>query len=409
MAPSFGELVGGKPTFREALTNHVARTLEKLRNQQMAAGAMTVFLHTNRFRQPVGQYANSRSFLLPIPTNLIPELTHYATLGLDSIYKPGYAYKKVGLRLSALQPDSHQTPDLFEGELDPRLTRLLPTVERINRQSCCQKLAKNEYICRYLETLALDKAINTALREQFGNQEAIPKAALLDCIKDYYGVTKLTTLTWRLHALTQEGVLTRVGFGLYRLNDRPLCWAEPTPALRLISNRLKIDIPLATCCVWDTRLLASLMIQQPMKHLQLVEVERDVAESVYNRLRFHGEPADYPPQSVYLYEDWLVLSRRGLPDDNPIIIKPLISEAPLRQQGEYVTAPLEKILVDLLADQEFYHAYREEAETMFRDALARFIVNRDKLRRYARRRNRLQQVQTLLTDAGSAAPAHSPS
>ncbi|ADB42797.1 Y-family DNA polymerase [Spirosoma linguale] len=132
VAPSFGELVGDRPTLYEALTNYVARASEKLRKQRLAAGAMTVFLHTNRFRAAVGQYSNSRSFTLPVPTNLIPELSHYAIKALDSIYKSGYAYQKVGLILSALQPDTHQTPDVFEGELDPRLLKLLPTVERLN-------------------------------------------------------------------------------------------------------------------------------------------------------------------------------------------------------------------------------------------------------------------------------------
>lgn len=134
VAPSFGELVGDRPTLHEAITNYVARASEKLRKHQLAAGAMTVFLHTNRFRAPVSQYSNSRSFALPIPTNLIPELSYYAIKALDSIYKPGYAYQKVGLILSALQPDIHQAPDIFEGELDPRLLRLLPTVERLNHK-----------------------------------------------------------------------------------------------------------------------------------------------------------------------------------------------------------------------------------------------------------------------------------
>lgn len=134
VAPSFGDLVGDRATLHEALTDYVARASEKLRKNRVAAGAMTVFLHTNRFRAAVGQYSNSRSFTLPVPTNLIPELAHYALLALDSLYKSGYAYQKVGLILSSLQPDSQQTPDLFEGELDPRLIKLLPTVERLNQK-----------------------------------------------------------------------------------------------------------------------------------------------------------------------------------------------------------------------------------------------------------------------------------
>ncbi len=134
VAPSFGDLIGDLRTLREALSNHIARASEKLRRQRLVAGAMTVFLHTNRFRAVQGQYANSRSVTLPVATNVVPELSHYAYQSLDSIYKPGYAYQKIGIIFSDLRPDSHQTPDIFEGELDPRLLRLLPTLEQVNKK-----------------------------------------------------------------------------------------------------------------------------------------------------------------------------------------------------------------------------------------------------------------------------------
>jgi len=79
-----------------------------------------------------------------------------------------------------------------------------------------------------------------------------------------------------------------------------------------------------------------------------------------------------------------------------IILKPLISEAPLQPLDRYVTAPLEKILVDLLADQPLFFAYQEELEYIVHTAFDKFIINRDKLRRYARRRNRVEQVDQLL-------------
>jgi len=273
-----------------------------------------------------------------------------------------------------------------------------------------QILANNIDICQNFDKrLILNKPIDIALRERFKSQETISKANLIDMLKLFYGEAKPTTLAWRLHELTQENVLARVGFGLYRLNDRPICPSEPSLTLRQISDRLKTERPLITCCVWDTRLLASLMIHQPMKHLQLVEVDRDASMAVYHLLRNWPEITDQNKQALYLYEDWLVLSRRGFIADNPVIIKPLVSEAPLVHHDGYTTAPLEKILVDLLADQELYHAYQEEVETMFRDALERFIVNRDKLRRYARRRNRFGQVQALLDDTTDSTPTHSPS
>ena len=49
-----------------------------------------------------------------------------------------------------------------------------------------------------------------------------------------------------------------------------------------------------------------------------------------------------------------------------------------------------------------HKAYQEELPYIVRTAFAKFVINRDKLRRYARRRNRLEQVEQLL---GQSPPA----
>jgi len=52
-APSFGRGVHDLDTISQALTTHLSRATEKLRRQASAAGTLTVFLHTNRFKKSV--------------------------------------------------------------------------------------------------------------------------------------------------------------------------------------------------------------------------------------------------------------------------------------------------------------------------------------------------------------------
>jgi len=238
--------------------------------------------------------------------------------------------------------------------------------------------------------------IHTALRKQFGKQEAIPKVALIDFLREHSGNAKPSTLAWRLHELTQAGILTRIGYGQYQLNDRPIYGPDLSPTLRKIGDRVKAELPFTTCCVWDTRILADFMIQQPMSFLQLIEVNKEAVSSVYQLLQEQPVRIDRKNPAVYRYDDWLLLSQRGLPSPNPIIVKPLITEAPVQQQNKYTTAPLEKVLVDLIADSELFFAYQEELPYIFQTAFAKFIINRDKLRRYARRRNRVDMLEQLL-------------
>lgn len=242
------------------------------------------------------------------------------------------------------------------------------------------------------------KFTHTLLRQQFGNQGLIAKATLIDFLSMHFGKAKPSTLAWRLHELTQEGVLIRVGYGQYQLNDRPIYRPMLSPTLCTISERIKTEFPLVECCVWDSRLLASLMVQQPMRYLHIVEVDRDAVSSVYYQLQAQPVLIERKSPAIYFYEDWLLLSRHGTPLIAPVIIKPLISEAPLQVvQDRYVTAPIEKILVDLMADKDLFFAYQEEVDYIAQTAFAKFTINRDKLRRYARRRNRVERVNQLLT------------
>ena len=115
----------------------VARVAERLRKQHSAARVMTVFLHTNRFRKSANgelakQYYNSQTLQLPHPTSSTPELAHYAAAALNSIYRFGYAYQKVGVILSDFVPDSFQQPGLFTDVADERLATLSRVMDQIN-------------------------------------------------------------------------------------------------------------------------------------------------------------------------------------------------------------------------------------------------------------------------------------
>ena len=137
-APSFGRLVPDLDTISQALLTHLSRAAEKLRKQDSAAGAITVFLHTNRHRktpgngQPARQYYNSRTVELPHPSSSTSELGGYAVAALREIFRFGYNYQKVGVILSGLVPAGHRQPALFTAGPDERLATLATVIDRVN-------------------------------------------------------------------------------------------------------------------------------------------------------------------------------------------------------------------------------------------------------------------------------------
>jgi hypothetical protein len=77
-------------------------------------------------------------------------------------------------------------------------------------------------------------------------------------------------------------------------------------------------------------------------------------------------------------------------------VKSLISESPVLDQHGVKIAPLEKLLVDCVSDQDLFAAQQSEIDFIFKTAFDKYTINESKLKRYARRRNQLEKVKNLL-------------
>jgi DNA polymerase V len=133
-AKSFGQNLKDETLIREALAWYVAEVAAKLRRQHRIAGRLTVFLETNHFRRDDPQYTNQTQLKLPVPTDDTPELSHYAGLAFDKIFRPGYRYKKVGIWLSDLVRPHAVQQHLFDPDPQPRHTRLMQVMDQVNHR-----------------------------------------------------------------------------------------------------------------------------------------------------------------------------------------------------------------------------------------------------------------------------------
>ena len=127
---SFGCLAERIEDLQEALDSYLTKAGEKLRRQNLTANAVTVFLNTNRFAKSE-QYSNSATIELACATNSTAELRNWTRKALKQIYKPGFLYKKVGVILQNLQPETSETIRLYhqnDYEKDKRLMRALDKI-----------------------------------------------------------------------------------------------------------------------------------------------------------------------------------------------------------------------------------------------------------------------------------------
>jgi DNA polymerase V len=113
---SFGQLVTEKIALQAAISSHVSNAAAALREQDTQASVLTVFIHTNRFREHDAQYVGSK------------------TASLDQTYKSGYLYKKAGVRLSGIESVKHQQADLFTRQNNPAREQLMAAMDNLNEK-----------------------------------------------------------------------------------------------------------------------------------------------------------------------------------------------------------------------------------------------------------------------------------
>ena len=130
---SFGTRVESLTSLEEAVSAYVQRAAEKLRRKGLVAGAVQVFLETNRF-QPDPQYSASRGRALPAPTADTLVLHGPVLQILREIHKPGYRYQKAGVILLDLAPAGQRQLSFLEpsGEEKTRRDALMRVMDRVN-------------------------------------------------------------------------------------------------------------------------------------------------------------------------------------------------------------------------------------------------------------------------------------
>ena len=132
---SFNGMVDDLESLRTHVANYAARCAEKLRKQNTVASIVSVFLHTNPFREDLLQYANMQETRLVTPTNSTIQIVQAAHEVLEKIYRPGYRYKKAGVIVMGIQTTTPLQTDLFDidAESIQRMRRLDAVVDHINR------------------------------------------------------------------------------------------------------------------------------------------------------------------------------------------------------------------------------------------------------------------------------------
>lgn len=203
-------------------------------------------------------------------------------------------------------------------------------------------------------------------------------------------ITKVT-LSWYLRKLVNDNVLFKLGRGIYTMHI--LQTSEYVPRLSnkafKVGNLLAKLFPFITVSIFDGSILSDFQHHLSINNLHYVEVDRDAKESVFHYLKQKGYSAYLNPDKNFVYEN-IDISKEAF------VVKPLITESPLIELAGIKTPRLEKILVDVLCDDDMDYLHGNEWRYVFENANARYSINWTTMLRYASRRNAKASIEKAI-------------
>ena len=133
------------------------------------------------------------------------------------------------------------------------------------------------------------------------------------------------------------------------------------------------------------------MLHQPGKFFTVLEVEKGAEEIVFHFLQ------DNKIRNVYLIPSVEILDNYVNQNPDSVVIKSLVTKAPLKEFEHIVIPQLEKILVDLLADPGLFQMFLgSELIFIYNSAFERYLVNTTWMLNYASRRQKKEDLAQFL-------------
>lgn len=241
-----------------------------------------------------------------------------------------------------------------------------------------------------------------SILQEFGPNSLVQRSALLSALQSAHPNVASATLDWYIHILLETGQLVRRGRGRYEVAGGAQARQSFVPVLpdelARLGKHIHGQFPLLTTCFWSTSTVHSFTVQQPFVAYWLVETERDAVDALLDAILRQSREGILKKAPILRADDLKLAQRYRTDSSVSLLVKPLISEAPLQQDGNGINVPTaEKILVDLVADHKVFDLFAEELPTIYTEFDSRFALNLDRLRRYARRRHQLPNVDEYLS------------
>jgi hypothetical protein len=243
----------------------------------------------------------------------------------------------------------------------------------------------------------MPKNIENKLIEVFKKRSSFERNELYKFYLEYEPDLKENTFSWRIYDLKKKDIIKTIGRGLYVISYKPKYKPVLSDNILKIARKTNERFSEIQYAIWENQWLNEFTQHQVSNQMIIVEVEKEFTESLYYylkdslRMDFFLNPDEKEIQ-FYISESTL-----------PIVIKRLVTRAPINNQTSknavVPIATLEKIMVDLFADDGLFHFYQgSELLNIYENILERYSINFTKLFSYAKRRKKEEEIKQFINN-----------
>lgn len=199
------------------------------------------------------------------------------------------------------------------------------------------------------------------------------------------------TIYWQLARLQEMGVVQKVSQNSFHVkgnqSEKREYFYDYSKEMKKMVDMIKSEYPLVDFQVWEFVQLNEFVNHQIGKNVFFIEVEHQLQESIFNRLKEYYSRILFCPKEDMFYQYF---------EENMVVIQRLLSETP-KTKFEENGCGLEKLLVDLFSNKLTGQLIeRAEYPGIFEEAFHKYYIDEKKLFRYARRRNVEKEIKEFI-------------
>ena len=129
---TFSSSIQDLEKLEQVVSNFAINCAVKLRKEKTCCNCLTVYLKTDKHRTSHKQYNKKIAISFPNYTNSNIDIAHYAKKGLQAIYQKGYKYKRAGVVLYGIVPETSMQLNMFYSTVKHR--KLMKAIDDLNKK-----------------------------------------------------------------------------------------------------------------------------------------------------------------------------------------------------------------------------------------------------------------------------------